>query len=187
MSTPSRIAVAVAGLLLACSSGCVQHEEQNGGLFYTFTWSASLWLILAALLLLYFGVRWLFKKSWRWYFRALGIVGVSLSLLLAVVIVPPNFLDYLRLDDVHVEGRYGKWWSPTQYDVRFADMESMQFRVVRSEHYKGPGPSYWLDLTFRDGCRASLPMGDLMKAAVHEVRSRAAAAGVKVGELPATL
>lgn len=180
-----RIAV-VAGSSLACS-GCVQHTQQDGALLYSFTWSGPAWTVLTTLLLLYFGVRWLLKPSWRWYFRAIGGVGVLLSLFLAIVVLPADFVDYLRLDDAHVAGRFGLWWRPTQYDVRFADLESLKYRVVRSDHYKGPAPSYWMDLTYRDGRRESLPMGDLLQAAVHEIRSRAMAAGVEVGDVPSTL
>lgn len=182
-ATPQSVMLLAAGTSLACS-GCVQHVEHDEAMIYTYTGWASTWLILAAALLLYFGLRWLFKKSWRWYFRALGGVGVLLGLFVAIAILPADFLDSLRLDNQRVAGRFGLWWRPTEYDVPFAELESLQFRVVRSDHYKGPAPSYWMDITYRDGRRESLPMGDLLQSAAQEIRKRATQAGVRVGNLP---
>jgi hypothetical protein len=170
----SRLLLGLIGVAITTLCGCVKKEVQGE----TTHFSLEFWVIgLAALLgivLLVGGWRAAQNQNWKGYVSLLG------GAFLLIGVVPGMFIDYAKLDSQHLEGRYGFWFSPTKYDIPFAEVQNMRVVETKSYSRRGSKYNYRLEMKYKNGNNASISLGDLLKEAISEVTDRASAAGVQV-------
>jgi hypothetical protein len=168
------VQLGVATCFLAACTGCVRTSIDGDKIHFGMAWWAIGLMTLLSFVLM--GVGYLAAKAdnWRGYISAIAGAGLLLFG------VPGMLMDYATLDDQHFEGRYGFWMAPTRYNVKFADVAVMN--VVEKSRYsrRGKRYDYTLDLTYRDGHKQSVSIGDLLKEAAPELIARAEAANIQV-------
>ena len=94
--------------------------------------------------------------------------------------------DRVACDADHFEARYGFWWSPSEFNIRFADLR--EIRWVTKEGWSRGRKTYsnFLDCVLKSGPTQQVSVGTVMKEAVDEILSRARAHGVPVIGAPAS-
>jgi hypothetical protein len=110
-------------------------------------------------------------------------VGLLATPLLILFLVPSLVLDHATVDAEHFEGRYGFWFAPTRYNVRYADLDHID--LVSWEERKrrgGTRTKQRLDCVSKSGATTTVQVGDLVRHARDEILDNAVARGVKVYE-----
>jgi hypothetical protein len=121
-------------------------------------------------------VGWLLRRwSTRWGYVLIGMGPIALLL-----IVPGLFRDRVMVDAQHFELTTGFWWSPTQSNIRFADLDEIQFITQQRQARGGPRETYQLECIFKSGRHEFVSVGDLMQTAVGNILARAQDAGVRI-------
>jgi len=168
--------VAVIACLLSLG-GCVDRTVEGNAAVYSFSWWVGALVVLVGLLALPLG--WgLRRRSGR-----LMVLGLIFGPVLLLLVGPPMFLDEVRVDDRHFEGRYGVWFNPTRFNVAYADLDHVNVVTWQERTRRGGRRTKQrLDCVGKAGATTTIPLGDLLKHARDEVLERAHAAGVRVFE-----
>jgi hypothetical protein len=168
--------VAIACLLGV--GGCVDRTVKGNNVAeYGFSWWVGTLVVLGGLLAMPLG--WVLRRS----SRRLMVVGLVLGPVLLLLIGPPMFLDGVTVDDRHFEGRYGVWFSPTRFNVAYADLDHINVVTWQERSRRGgTRTKQRLDCVGKAGGTTTIQLGDLLKYARNEMLDRAHAAGVRVFE-----
>lgn len=161
-------------LLVLClaSSGCYSITMQGEQAHYGFAWWAGPAVAATGLLMVPFG--WfLGRRVWgRAY--ALMLAGP----LIIFFVVPSMYSDSVVVDRDHFECRYGLWWSPSQFTVRYAELSEIHLLEQR-DGIKRRRHEYLLCL-YKTGRQEKISVGTLVRQAVGDILHRAEERGVTV-------
>jgi hypothetical protein len=103
--------------------------------------------------------------EWPWAF-VLIIMGPFLLIFLA----PVMYMDRVVVDEAHFEGRYGFWFAPTKFDIRFDDVREMRYVATRDHKNR---IKHELLCVMKGGDTRTVSAGDLVRNAIPEILSRA--------------
>ncbi len=82
-------------------------------------------------------------------------------------------MDRVVVSDEGFESSHGFWFSRTVHKVRFDDLSRVQGVVEERTGRRGRKEySYSFDCTFKSGSREQIPLGDLMKEALPDIRAQ---------------
>jgi hypothetical protein len=157
--------------------GCVDKKVSGDVTSYSF----SLWVPLVVLLigLAAAPLGFLLRNQWQ---RGAWL-GFILAPILLLFVVPGLFLDYCKVDSRHFEGRYGFWFAPSKFDIRYGDLNSIHHVIWTERGRRGRRTTKErFDCALKSGEAKTVQLGDMMKHARDEIAERANAAGVKVTE-----
>ncbi len=165
-------------LLVPLLSGCVDREVKGDAVEFSFSSWVPLTVLLVGLASAPIGL--MFRESSK---KALW-VGLIMSPVLLLGVLPSIFLDYAKVDSEHFEGRYGIWFTPTKFDVKYSDLNHIDHVTFETRGRRGrKSTKYRLDCVSKSGQVQKVSLGDLMKHARDDVLERAVAAGVGVREV----
>jgi hypothetical protein len=165
--------VVLAALLFL--SGCVDKTVKGQTSVYSF----APWVVMLVLVLGMAGIPfgWMMRKT-SVRLLLLGLIGGPVLLL---IFLPGVLLDKCKVDAQHFEGRYGIWLSPTQYNIRFADLDHIDVVTYETRGRRGRKTTKQrLECVDKRGRTTTLQVNDLLKAAGGEIIEKADAAGVKI-------
>jgi hypothetical protein len=154
-------------------SGCYNREVTGE----TTTYSAAIWagllVILGGLCAIPIGLV-ITARTWR------GWLVVAVGPIISFTIGPSLLLDTVKVDANHFECRYGAWWSPSQFNIRFDELQSMQHIVEEKQGRRGKTYNHYLICNYKNGHSTKVSVGDLMKQALDDILNRARARNVPV-------
>ena len=165
-------------LLLPLMTGCVEREVEGEVVKFSFATWAQLTVLLVGLAAAPVGIA-LKNASGRapW-------IGIIVSIVMLLVLLPGQFLDYAKVDATHFEGRYGIWVSPTKFDIKYADLSHIDNVIYETRGRRGrKNTKNRLDCVMKSGERQKVELGDMMKEARDDILTRAEAAGVEVRDV----
>jgi hypothetical protein len=176
MSTTSRrvAAVLLGAFVLLGLSGCVSRQVQGDTAVYTWEGYVGILVVLAGLGAAAAG--WFLCE----YEKRLGyslLIGVPLLL---VFLAPGLFLNSVRVDDDHFEVHTGWWWAPTEENIRFSDVQEIEYYEEEHFNRRGTSYSYYLECLLKSGERKQVPLDMLGEVAADEIFEKAEARGVTV-------
>jgi hypothetical protein len=149
-------------------------EVQDGGEVISF----ATWVVVLAVLVgvLAVPLGWLIARR----NRVAGYLILVASPIAAVVFAPMLASDRVAYDADHFEAHYGLWWSPSEFNIRFADLR--EIRIVSKESWNRgrKSTSYFLDCVMKTGETQQVSVGTLMQEVVDEILARARKRGVPV-------
>jgi len=157
-------------LLLSVISGCTTRSEVGEKVMYTFAGWVGASVILGGLLLVPLG--WALRRVTRY-----GVIAMIMSPILLIIVAPAMYSDHVIIDNEHFEARYGFWFNPRQFNLRFAELREIRYVGVPGSRGR---INYQLECRDQQGQTHVVSAGDLVRHAVAEVMARAAARGVPV-------
>src|SRR5215216_4888232 len=117
MSTSLRRALPLL-VALCFVTGCYERTTKTDGTaVYSATASAILAAVVCGLVAAPIGY------ALRGVSRRILWLGLIATPVLILFLVPSLVLDHATVDAQHFEGRYGFWFAPTRYDLRYADLD----------------------------------------------------------------
>jgi hypothetical protein len=153
-------------------TGCTQEIVDGKKLTIKF----ELWVIIAlvlvglALLVAGFFVRQSSSK-YGWIMMILGPV-------VAFLIAPGMYNDYVIIDDDHFELNTGFWFAPTQHNVQFSKVNEIEIKSERT----GKRTSTYMYCKMNNGTIEKVPVGTLMKeSAMNQILERMKKNGFEEG------
>ena len=159
-------------------TGCYERTTKPDG---TAVYSATTWAILTAVVCGLVAAP--VGYALRGVSRRILWIGVIASPLLILLLVPSLLLDHATVDAQHFEGRYGFWFAPTRYNLRYADLDHID--VVSWEERKrrgGTRTKQRLECVSKSGQTTTVQVGDLVRHARDEILENALAQRVRVSE-----
>jgi hypothetical protein len=174
---PLASAVLAVFVLLALT-GCITETTQGGATVFRYEgWLGPLAIFfgVVAVVVGYFLCE---------YDKRLGFALLVIPPFLLLLFVPNCFLDQVKVDDDHFEMRSGWWWEPTRTNLRFADLERMDYFEEEQRGHR-PGFHYivYLECVDKDGEHFRIDLDELGFEAVGAIMTRAGAQGVTVPSL----
>ena len=164
--------------LVPLMSGCVDREVKGDAVEFSFEGWVGMTVLLVGLAAAPIGL--MLRESWKkgmW-------VGLVMSPVLLLGVMPSMFLDYAKVDSQHFEGRYGIWFAPTKFDVKYADLNHIDHVTYETRGRRGrKSTKYRLDCVTKSGQVQKVSLGDMMKEARDDILERASAAGVAVRDV----
>lgn len=165
-------------LLVPLMSGCVEREVKGDVVEISFADWVPITVLLVGLAAAPIGI--MLRQSWK---KGMWL-GLIMSPVLLFLVLPSMFLDYARIDSQHFEGRYGIWFAPTKFDLRYADLSHIDYVIFEQRGRRGrKSTKYRLDCVSKSGQVQKVSLGDMLKEARDDILARAAAAGVAVREV----
>jgi len=174
-------------VLVLAASGCIQQKVQGDTITYTFeTWVAfagGLGAVAAAV------VGWFltdFGTGSVWSYFSIKRTGWGLLItapIMATVLIPAVFTNYVKVDDYHFEARNGWWWSSDKHNLRFDQIESIDIAQEQRPTRHGTSRTYFFDCVFHSGEHERIDLDPLMTEAVAEILKRAKDRGVEVVDI----
>jgi hypothetical protein len=169
---------AALSLLVVTLTGCVDRTVSGD----TTTYSFALWVIATVALvgLAAAPLGWVFRRaSKRWL-----VIGLIATPVVLLFLWPSLLLDKVRIDSNHFEGRYGLWFKPTTFDVRYADLDHIDLVTYEERGRRGrKNTKQRLECVSKSGHTTKVALGDLLKHSRDEVLIRATAAGVPIRDV----
>jgi hypothetical protein len=164
-------ALLLAALTLCLVAGCYERVSRGNESLYRFVWWLGPVVIAGGILGVPIG--WLLRK-WtpKW-----GFVLMFIAPVLLVIVAPAMYSDRVLIDDEHFEVRYGFWFAPSVFDLRFEDLSEIRYVVVHDARGRA---SYELHCLTNTGEVVVVHAGDLVRNTVPEILARAKARGVRV-------
>ncbi len=166
----------VAALALCSVAGCYEHVSNGNESIYRFVWWLGPLIIAGGILAIPAG--WFLRRwSAKW-----GFVLMVMAPVLLVIVAPAMYSDRVVIDNEHFEARYGFWFSPSVHNLRFEDLQEIQYVAVPGSR---GSTNYELHCLSKAGQLSVVHAGDLVRNTVPEILERAKAKGVRVvGEVP---
>lgn len=162
--------MAAMAVLVVCSlAGCIEQTTRGNESVYLFAWWVGPTLIVGGILGIPAG--W-FLRQWN---QKLGVALLIIGPVLLLVFAPNIYNDRVLIDDEHFEARYGFWFSPSNHNIRFDDLNSIQYVEVLGRRGR---KKYELHCHHKAGSTTIVSAGDLVRPSVQEILARAKAKGV---------
>lgn len=162
-------------LSISVASGCVEQASHPDG---TQVFQFQRWVALTALAgaLAAVPVAWMLRRRMKKItFIALGVAPVAM-----IIVVPGLWRDRAAVNDHGFSLDTGLWFAPSQWNVRFEDVESIR-HVSYVDCLRGlDQKKYKLILKMKSGSSRTVPSGDLMRHAVPTVLETARRMGIEV-------
>jgi hypothetical protein len=171
-SKRARGVLILVGLLALCFvSGCYERVSAGNQSLYRFDWWLGPAVIGAGILAVPIG--WFVRKqNARW-----GFVLMVMGPVLLAIVAPAMYSDRVLIDDAHFEARYGFWFSPSEHNIRFDDLQAIRYIAIPARRGR---TKYELRCARKSGGEATVHAGDLVRNAVPEILTRARAKGIIV-------
>lgn len=168
MSTPRRSTLSrCLVLIVVLAAGCYNRVVQGDETVYSFAGWVGALVILGGLVAFPVGLL-ISQRSWRGYIIVVG------GPLIALLVGPSMYTDRVKVDEQHFECRYGFWWSPSIFNIRFDDLRHIEWETeVKTSRRGGQEYNYFLLCVYKDGRRDKVAVGTLMRQAVEEILQRA--------------
>lgn len=159
-------------LCVVAVSGCYERKEVDGAAIYSFASWVQITVTLVSLgtLAIGIGLTWL-SAPYRFILAFVGLV-------LTIIVAPGMFCDEVYVDQTRFKARYGFWFSPSDHDVRFADLRQIDFVTYASGRKRST--SRRLDCIDLHGNITVVHAGDLVINAVPEILKIAEQQGIRV-------
>jgi hypothetical protein len=174
MATVRRLWGIFLGVGLLAASGCITRESLGDEVVYSFpTWMVVLTVVAGVAAV---PVGWLVTRKNRlagWMVMVLGPPAAGLF-------APMLASDRVAFDADHFEARYGFWWSPSEFNIRFADVQEIRWVTKEGSSRGRQTYSHFLDCVMKSGRTQQVSVGTVMQEAVDEILARARARGVPV-------
>ncbi|WP_020470778.1 hypothetical protein [Zavarzinella formosa] len=176
-----RLACVAVGMCCVLLGGCYQRAVEQDGIVYSFqSWGPAL-LIVAGLAAIPAGLV-LFRKEKRFW----GVLTMIVGPLLAGAVAPGMFMDRVIVNDDGFQSTHGFWWDKIVHNVRYDDLRQVVVVVEEKTTRRGKSYSYYFDCSFKNAPQERIPLGDLMKQALPDIRDQFEKHDVPV-QLPANL
>ena len=164
--------------LLVTLTGCVDRSVSGDTSTYSFTFGAIIGVFFAGIGAAPLG--WMLRGA----SRRIMVVGLIASPVILVLLWPPLFLDKVKVDSNHFEGRYGLWWSPTKFDVKYADLDHIDRVIYEERGRKGrKSTKQRLECVSKNGRTTTIQLGNLLERSRDEMLERANTAGVRIEDV----
>ena len=165
-------------VLVPLLGGCVDREVKGDAVSFSYAIWAPLLVLLIGLVAAPIGFM-LRNSSKRGAW-----LGIILSPVLLLVLLPGMFLDYAKVDSEHFEGRYGIWIAPTKFDIRYSDLSRIDHVVYETRGRRGrKNTNYRFDCVMKSGQVQKVSLGTMLKEARDDIAERAAKAGVRLRDV----
>lgn len=169
-------ALAVLLLLVCSATGCINEKVSESSVSYSFEWWVPVATFAVGLVLLPAG--WVLRKT---RFGWIMLVGGPLLLF---VFGPGTVTDQVTVDAKHFTLHTGFWFSPTQFDVAFDDIQRIDITSETRRGRRGrKTTSYFLDCHKKDGAMEHVPIGTLMEEAVDAILAVADERQIPIADL----
>jgi hypothetical protein len=155
--------------------GCVEREVKGDAVEFSYAMWAPITVLLVGLAAAPIGL--LLRNSSK---RATWI-GLILSPVLLIGLLPGMFMDYAKVDDNHFEGRYGIWFAPTKFNIAYSDLSHIDHTIYTTRGRRGrKNTNERLDCAMKSGEVQKVSLGTMLKEAKEDIFDRAQAAKVPV-------
>ena len=165
-------------VLVPLMSGCFDREVKGDAVEFSYSSWVPITVLLVGLAAAPVGL--MLRESWK---KGMWL-GLIMSPVLLLGVLPSMFLDYAKVDSEHFEGRYGIWFTPTKFDVKYSDLSRIDHVTYQTRGRRGrKNTNFRLDCVSKSGQVQKVSLGDMLKHAREDILERASAAGVAVREV----
>jgi hypothetical protein len=162
----SRWCLLIGMLVRSCAAGCTKRVAEGDTVTHSFAWWVPVSVFVGGLVAAPAGWS-ILRKSNRWGWGLLILSPVAV-----LVFFPGLLTDNLTIDAKQLSLKTDFWFMPTRHELRFDDVANSDLTAQKRRTRRGSRTSYTLECRLKSGATQTVPVGDLMKAALPDVVDR---------------